>query len=120
MAGRATKVELTDLNDSEKTVKAADASRQSHERVIAVAKKDAPGIGFARFVKCMAANNGDARNALDWAKENYPQETPLHEVIKMHVGQGQSRDFIRKTTVDSALTSNSAWAGALVQYQILA
>lgn len=98
----------------------ATEERAGHQRVIAVEKKLDKGIGFARFVKCMAMGEGNARNAFDIAKEAYPNEVPLHNILKMHIGQGQSRAFIEKTAVAGALTTNSAWAGALVQYQDLA
>lgn len=101
---------------------AADRARhgKSNDGVVAVEKKLDKGIAFARFVKTMATCNGNAREALDLAKERYPEERPLHNIIKMHIGQGQSRQFIQKTAVDAAITSTDAWAGALVQYNNMA
>ncbi len=124
LAKTATPVTVKSEDDEDPIVTARKARDErdtgAHQRVIAVEKKLAKGIGFARFVKVMACNQGNAREAYEQAKLIYPNETPLHNIIKMHVGQGSSREFIRKATVDAALTSNSSFAGALVQYQDLA
>jgi HK97 family phage major capsid protein len=123
LASTATKITVETDEDPIVAARKANQERDAragHQRVVAVEKKLPPGIGFTRFVKLMAMSNGNARDAFEQAKSLYPEETPLHNIIKMHFGQGQSTQFIEKATVDAALTSNSAFAGALVQYQDLA
>lgn len=105
--------------DAATVAKAATEQRGNDSRVIAVERKLEPGIGFARFVKFMAMAEGNARDAYEMAKNVYPNETPLHNVLKMHVGQGRSTEFI-KTAVAGAIPTTSAFAGALIQYQDLA
>lgn len=103
---------------------AAQARGAAAPRVVATAKKLPKGVQFARLAKLMAMADGDSRYAFDIAKDIYPEEKPLHDVLKMHVqmhvGKGQSSAFIQKATVDAAITTTSAWAGALVQYQDIA
>jgi HK97 family phage major capsid protein len=105
--------------DTSNVVKTASDDRAGHSRVIAVEQKLAPGIGFARFVKFMAMGHGNARDAYEMAKTVYPNETPLHNVLKMHIGMGRSTDFI-KTAVAGAIPTTAAFAGALIQYTDLA
>jgi HK97 family phage major capsid protein len=122
-AANATAVTVDTANTSQRTaeevVKAASEERGGHGRVIAVERKLEPGIGFARFVKFMAMAQGNARDAYEMAKQVYPNEAPLHNVLKMHIGQGRSTDFI-KTAVAGAIPTTAAFAGALIQYQDLA
>lgn len=122
LASSATRVttETVNTDDVAATVKTASDNRGGHSNIVAVEKKLEKGIGFARFARCMAMGEGNAREALEIAKTTYPEHTPLHNVIKMHIGQGKSSQFIEKTAVAGGLTSNSAFAGALVQYQDLA
>ena len=107
-----------DTDPATATVKAGED--RGGERVIAVERKLDKGIGFARFAKFMAMANGNPEVAFQLAKNSYPNESPLHNVIKMFNGQGQCSQFLEKTAVAGALTSNAPWAGALVQYQDLA
>lgn len=123
LATSAVRIPVQGDNSGIEVVRAQGASRGGHvegESIVAIPQKLDKGIGFARFVKLMAMGDGNAREALEIAKNVYPNETPLHNIIKMHVGQGKSSKFIEKAAVDAALTSVTAWAGALVQYQNLA
>lgn len=115
----ASPVVAADATDAEAVAAAAAAARAS-KSVFASVKKPAKGIQFARFAKFMAMANGNASEALAMAKETYPEERQIHEILKMHIGKGQSRTFIQKAAVDAALTTNTTWAGALVQYQDIA
>jgi HK97 family phage major capsid protein/HK97 family phage prohead protease len=97
--------------------------RRGGDGVVAVAKKLPPGIMFARFAKAMAMSNGNPREALEIVKEIYPEETPLQNVIKMHIGQAKSTQLmetVQKTAVPAATPASSTWAGALIQYQTMA
>ncbi|EJI2509756.1 phage major capsid protein [Salmonella enterica] len=71
--------------------------------IIHVEKKLEPGIGFARFAKCMAVARGSRSDALDLAKTYYHDDAKLQHVIK--------------AAVPGATTGNASWAGTLHEYQ---
>lgn len=125
LASTATKVPVSPENPEEvKTVKTDGRSVEGN--VIAVAKKSEPGIGFARFVKFMVLARGNAGDAYEMAKNIYPNETPLHNSLKLFKGQGrhssflESIGFLEKTAVAGGISTTSTFAGALIQYQDLA
>lgn len=106
------------------TVAAAAATVRGNDGVIAVERKLEKGIGFARFVKFMALAKGNPQVAVELAKNQYPNETPLHNSIKMQMGAGSNSDFansflVQKTAVPAAITTTANFAGSLVQYQDL-
>lgn len=72
--------------------------------VIRVEDKLDKGIAFARYVKCMAAARGSRMEALEIAKSQYPNMKPLHNILKAAVAGGT--------------TTDSTWAGALVEYNL--
>lgn len=73
----------------------------------------AKGIGFARYVGAMAAAQGNRLEAAEFAKR-WKDSTPEVEAsLRMPV------DVIR-TAVAAGTTTDSTWAGPLVQYQNLA
>jgi HK97 family phage major capsid protein len=115
----ATRVPVTPTAPS-KVEEVPAATKTAPDGVIAVPAKLEKGIAFARFAKSMVMAGGNAREALEIVKERYPNEQPLHNIVKMHVGQGRSSQFIEKAAVDAAITTNAPWAGALVQYQQMA
>lgn len=61
------------------------------------------GIAFARFTKALAAAKGARTEALQIAKNKYPEDIKLHHVLKAAVSAGT--------------TTDPQWAGALVEYQ---
>lgn len=122
MLGKAVRLTPTGDNEGETPEQAAARIAKGVEgsRIIAVEKKLPPGIAFTRLAKSLIMANGNAREAFQIAKETFPNEAPLHNVLKMLQGQGRMSEFIEKAAVAGALTSVSAWAGALVQYQDMA
>lgn len=72
--------------------------------VIRVEEKLEKGIAFARYAKCMAAARGSRFEALEIAKSQYPNMKPLHAIMKAAVAGGT--------------TTDSTWAGALVEYNL--
>lgn len=64
------------------------------------------GIEFARYAKCLAAAHGNPMQALEIAKSAYKDHTRIHNVLKASVAAGT--------------TTDPAWAGNLVEYQIFA
>jgi HK97 family phage major capsid protein len=71
------------------------------------------GIGFARSVKAALVAKLDGRNPLDVAKEMYPSDARLHKHIA-HVQMLPQIIMQLKAAVPAATTTDSTWAGALV------
>ncbi|HHB7931212.1 phage major capsid protein [Klebsiella pneumoniae] len=71
--------------------------------IIRVEPKLEKGIAFARFTKALAAAKGARTEALQIAKNKYPEDIKLHHVLKAAVSAGT--------------TTDPQWAGALVEYQ---
>jgi HK97 family phage major capsid protein/HK97 family phage prohead protease len=74
--------------------------------IITIKETLPPGIEFARYVKCLAFARGNAPQALEVAKNWYPDQTRIHNVLK--------------ATVAGATTTDSTWAGPLFEYQTFA
>ncbi|WP_455424910.1 phage major capsid protein [Dryocola sp. LX212] len=71
--------------------------------IIRVEQKLEKGIAFARLAKSLAAAKGVRSEALQIAKNKYPDDTKLHHVLKAAVSAGT--------------TTDPEWAGSLVEYQ---
>ncbi|CAH5164314.1 hypothetical protein AI2848V1_1594 [Klebsiella pneumoniae] len=71
--------------------------------IIRVEPKLEKGIAFARFTKALAAAKGARTEALQIAKNKYPEDIKLHHFLKAAVSAGT--------------TTDPQWAGALVEYQ---
>lgn len=105
---------LTRLADLEKTNKAAakpaagdTAEHASESRGgVQVSVKDTPlppGTEFARYAMCLLTAKGNTPQALEIAKQRYPDQVRIHTVLKAAVAAGT--------------TTDPTWAGALVDYQ---
>lgn len=75
-------------------------------RISVESEKLDKGVAFARFVRCMAMAHGRASDAHEIAKAHYPQMTPLHTILKAAVTAGS--------------TTDTTWAGNLVEYNLYA
>ena len=109
--------------------KAASVVLTAHrDNAIAVAKKSAPGVGFARFAVLMAQSNGNFEQAAAHAKEQFPEERPLHDLFKLYSARKVDNlrlahgefDSVMKTAVAGGLTTDAHWAAPLVYAQNLA
>jgi HK97 family phage prohead protease len=67
-----------------------------------------PSIGFTRYVLAMARSRGNAMQAFEIAKSNQQWEAETPDVA-----------LALKTAVVAGSTTDSVWAGPLVNYQIL-
>lgn len=81
----------------------ATVSGQRAPGIIRVEQKFQQGVEFARFVKTLAAAQGNRSEALQIAKHYYPEHAKLHHVLKAAVNAGT--------------TTDPTWAGSLVEYQ---
>ena len=70
------------------------------------------GIGFVRFVSCVALGKGNMMQSLEIAKSRYGENHDIVGLLKGCVERGTS--VITKAPTASATTSDSAWAGSLV------
>lgn len=81
----------------------AQASASRGGSVITVKDQLPPGIKFARYAACLAAAQGSRSEALDIAKERYPDDQDIHMVLKAAISAGT--------------TTDATWAEPLVNYQ---
>lgn len=95
---------------------AATQVRQGTPHVIAVEKKLAPGVGFARYAGIMAAAKGSISDAVRMAKDRFPEEKQLHALVDQH---GRVNEMISKAAIDIGLTTDSDYAAPLVYAQNL-
>lgn len=79
-------------------VKSAADGAAARQGIQVMAKKAAPGIRFARVVKCLGMAQGNRREALEYAKEHFSSDEDVVAVLKAAVTAG----------------GTGTWAGALV------
>jgi HK97 family phage major capsid protein len=89
---------------------------QGQGRIISVGKKLPKGILFARYVKCLGAARGDLANAVTLAKLHYPDTPQIAQVLKAGLSGGLLADLMQKAAVSGGTTTDTTWAGPLVQY----
>lgn len=94
----------------------AKASENRDPRIILVEKKLEKGVGFARLAGCMAAAKGNRQEALQLAKERFPEEKQLHGIIQSVRFSDHSTI---KAAVDIGTSRDTDWAAPLVNYQNL-
>jgi len=70
--------------------------------VIQVITRSEPGIRFARYAMCLITAKGFAPQALEIAKNRYPDDMGIQTVLKAAVAAGT--------------TTDPTWAGALIDY----
>src|SRR5512142_1970355 len=78
------------------------------------------GTAFSRFVKALAANRGDRQRAASYADQW--RDTPeVAELLRapVPVNTAAMIDVHLRTSVNVGTTSDSNYADALVQYQIM-
>jgi HK97 family phage major capsid protein len=96
--------------------------------VIAVARKEEPGVGFARMATLMARAKGNYDQAARWAKSQFPEDRPLHDFFQLYadgrvdnekIAKGEFA-MIMKTAVAAGTTTDTHWAAPLVYAQNIA
>lgn len=87
-----------------------------HVQTMHLRQKLAPGILFARYVKCIGAAKGDATQAENFAKLHYPDTPQIREVIKAGLIGGNVGSILQKAAVAGATPTDATWAGPLMQY----
>jgi HK97 family phage major capsid protein/HK97 family phage prohead protease len=102
LAEKAAPVSLEVGNDPKK----ASEARGGNSPVVSVKDNLPQGVEFARYVKCLAMAKGNTSQALEIARSRYPDQTRIATVLKAAVAAGT--------------TTDSTWAGALVDYQMFA
>jgi HK97 family phage major capsid protein len=100
----------------ELTRKASD-DRDPLRRVIAVERKLDKGIAFARFAGVIACAKGNISNAMDIAKDRFPSEKPLHDVLRMIGTRGS--EWVSKAAVAVGTSTDSDYAAPLVNYTVM-
>jgi len=76
------------------------AAAQTRHSVIVMPPPLPPGIEFARYAMCLMTAKGNTSAALEIARERYPDNPRIHNILKAAVAGGT--------------TTDPTWAGALV------
>jgi HK97 family phage major capsid protein/HK97 family phage prohead protease len=100
----------------------ADAGKAVDVRggVLSVKAAELPkGIEFARYAMCLAKAQGNARDALDIAKSQYPDQARVLNVLEAQKSMGSRgmSEMMEKAAVLAGTTVGTTWAAPLVQYQ---
>lgn len=104
---------------------ADDAAREQHgtalrgTSVIAVERKLEKGIGFARLAGCLAHTKGNRGEALEYARQVFPEYKPLHEAIRVIARMGAGDELV-KAAVAAGTSTDTTWAAPLVQFNDMA
>jgi len=96
---------------------AAKARGARGDGVVATQPKIEKGIRFARFAGVLAHAKGNINDAMQFAKNRFPQDKVLHDVLGTVAAHGGDGESVLKAAVAAGTTSDSAWAGPLVQYR---
>ena len=94
-----TRLEAFEAIQAKKAVPVADARKATGQAYVEPPKLP-PGIEFARYAMCLAAARGNTHQALEIAKQRYPDQARIQIVLKAAVAAGT--------------TTDPTWAGALV------
>lgn len=101
------------------SVPSGDVPRQARSPHITIQEPQlAKGIGFARLVGCFAAAKGVPMQALESAKQRFPNDAKLHSALS--VLSRFSGEHLIKAAVDIGTTTDSDFAAPLVNYTVLA
>lgn len=87
--------------------------------IIAVEKKLDKGIGFARLAGCLAHAKGNKGEALEYARQVFPEYKPLHEAIRVLARMGSGEELV-KAAVAAGTSTDTTWAAPLVQFNDMA
>lgn len=95
------------------------AAQQSREpATVKTVEKLEPGIQFARYVMCHVAAKGNPAMAFNLARMHYSADESLVKTIQAQAdGWSIEKAMQIKATVAAGTTTDSTWAGPLVQYQ---
>lgn len=74
------------------------------------------GIAFSRYVMCQVKAKGNLQAAFELAKKHYPDSESVVKALKFQA-EGGDFESLMKTAVAGGTTTDSTWAGPLVNYQ---
>jgi len=84
--------------------------------VISVKSNLPPGIRFTRFACAMAQAKGNVMLAHQIAISRFKDTPEVGNALEVAVKMGGTRDLNQKAAVAAGTTTDSSWAGPLVQY----
>jgi HK97 family phage major capsid protein len=102
----------------ENVLDSASASRSRSPHIVIQDPKLDKGIGFARLVGCFASSKGVPMQALQTAKEKFPNDAKLHSALS--VMSRFNGEQLVKAAIDIGTTTDSDFAAPLVNYSVLA
>lgn len=83
-------------------------------RVSYIESKVAPGIRFARMVKCLGVAQGNRAEAARIAEQRYGNDPLLVATLKAAASMGEVSDLVTKVAVSGGTTLDPVWAGPLI------
>lgn len=116
-ASQAKEVRSVDPSQSDDLTKKAGDDRDPLKRVIAVERKLDKGIAFARFAGVIACAKGNISNAMDIARDRFPAEKQLHDILRMIGTRGS--EWVSKAAVAVGTSTDSDYAAPLVNYTVM-
>lgn len=116
-SSQAKEVRPVEPGKSDDLSKKAGDDRDPLKRVIAVERRLEKGIQFARFAGIIAAAKGNISNAMDIARDRFPAEKQLQDVLRMIGTRGS--EWVSKAAVAVGTTTDSDYAAPLVNYTVM-
>lgn len=113
-ADKAKEVRTVEPGAANEPTQKAGEDRNPASRVIAVERKMEKGIQFARYAGIITAAQGNMSQAVEIARDRFPTERNLQEVIKLVATRG--KDWVAKAAVDAGTAVDSDYAAPLVNY----
>lgn len=112
----------TPVGEPTSTQAAAAVRAQAAPAVVRSVKNDEPGITFIKFALSMYAAKGDLTTAKNFAEAHYPGDIRVQNAMKAAQRAGGALgtsfvDAVSKAAVAAGTTSDSDWAGDLVDYR---
>lgn len=116
-SSQAKEVRPVEPGKSDDLSKKAGDDRDPLKRVIAVERRLEKGIQFARFAGIIAAAKGNISNAMDIARDRFPGEKPMQDILRMIGTRGS--EWVSKAAVAVGTTTDSDYAAPLVNYTVM-
>jgi HK97 family phage major capsid protein/HK97 family phage prohead protease len=89
-------------------------------RIVLGAKKEEPGIGFAKLFMALARAKGNPTVAKMMAKEAFRDDARIGNILEAVEKEGSMSSFVQKTAVAAGTTTDSTWASPIAQANVLA
>lgn len=117
MAAKATTIDPNAGRDNTPAGSVRGAGAVEGRSVLAIKSNLPPGIRFTRFALSMAVAKGNVMQAREVARARFKDTPEVGNALEAAVALGGTRDLTMKAAVPFGTTTDTAFAGPLVQYQ---